>query len=224
MKNLLALLLCLGALALPALAQETPAAETETEVTETPALRLPAGTSVRLKLETAISTSSSKPGDAFYGRVTQSVLHQGKTVIPVGASVEGNVVRVSEPRRIKGRPTIELQPNLIVMPDGMRYQVHAVVVDTDPSTKTQVNDEGQIKGAGVNTRDKVEIAGGTGAGLTLGAIAGGPKGALIGATIGAGATVTRWLTKRKSAELPAGTEIVMELDRPLEMAVETARK
>jgi hypothetical protein len=224
MKKLLALLLCLGALALPALAQETPAAVTETEVAETPALRLPAGTSVSLKLETPISTSSSKPGDAFYGRVTQSVVHEGKIVIPVGASVEGNVVRVSEPRRIKGRPTIELQPNLIVMPDGSRYQIHAVVVDTDPSTKTQVNDEGQIKGGGVNTRDKVEIAAGTGAGLTLGAIVGGPKGALVGATIGAGATVTRWLTKRKSAELPAGTEIVMELDRPVEMSAETAGK
>ena len=112
MKKLLALLLCLGTLAVSAPAQETPA-----EVTETPALRLPAGTSVRLKLETPISTSTSKPGDAFYGRVTQSVLHEGKTVIPVGSSVEGNVVRVSEPRRIKGLPTIELRPNLIVMPD-----------------------------------------------------------------------------------------------------------
>ncbi len=219
MKKLLALLLCLGALAVSAPAQETPA-----EVPETPALRLPAGTSVRLKLETPISTSTSKPGDAFYGRVTQSVLHEGKTVIPVGSSVEGNVVRVSEPRRIKGLPTIELRPNLIVMPDGNRYQIHAVVVDTDPSTKTQVNEEGAIKGQGMNKRDKVEIGAGTGAGLTVGAMAGGGKGALVGAAIGAGATVTRWLTKRKSAELPAGSEIVMELDRPVDLAAETAGK
>jgi len=219
MKKLLALLLCLGALAVSAPAQETPA-----EVTETPALRLPAGTSVRLKLETPISTSTSKPGDAFYGRVTQSVLHEGKTVIPVGSSVEGNVVRVSEPRRIKGLPTIELRPNLIVMPDGNRYHIHAVVVDTDPSTKTDVNEEGAIKGQGMNKRDKVEIGAGTGAGLTVGAMAGGGKGALVGAAIGAGATVTRWLTKRKSAELPAGSEIVMELDRPVDLAAETAGK
>ncbi|MGH9554741.1 MAG: hypothetical protein ACRD2Y_02870 [Terriglobales bacterium] len=219
MKKLLALLLCLGVLTMALPAQETPA-----EVTETPALRLPAGTAVRLKLETPISTSASKPGDAFYGRVTQSVLHEGKTVIPVGASVEGNVVRVSEPRRIKGRPTIELRPNLIVMPDGTRYHINAVVVDTDPATKTQVNEEGQIKGEGLSKRDKLEIGAGAGAGLTVGALAGGSKGAFVGAAIGAGATVTRWLTKRKSAELPAGTEIVMELDRPVEMAAETAGK
>jgi hypothetical protein len=201
-----------------------PAQEAPAEVKETIALRLPAGTSVRLKLETPISTSTSKPGDAFYGRVTQSVMHEGKIVIPVGSSVEGNVVRVSEPRRIKGRPTIELRPNLVVMPDGNRYHINAVVVDTDPSTKTQVNEEGQIKGEGMNKRDKIEIGAGTGAGLTLGALAGGGKGAFVGAAIGAGATVTRWLTKRKSAELPAGTEIVMELDRPVDLAAETAGK
>ncbi|MCI0403220.1 MAG: hypothetical protein L0212_06815, partial [Acidobacteria bacterium] len=147
MKKLLVRLLCLSMLTIALPAQEPPA-----EGTETPALRLPAGTAVRLKLETPISTSTSKPGDAFYGRVTQSVVHEGKTVIPVGSSVEGNVARVSEPRRIKGRPTIELQPNLIVMPDGTRYHINAVVVDTDPATKTQVNEEGQIKGAGINTR------------------------------------------------------------------------
>ncbi len=219
MKKLLALLLCLGMLAVSAPAQETPA-----EVTETPTLRLPAGTPMHLKLETAISTSTAKAGDPFYGRLTQSVVHEGKTVIPVGSSVEGNVVRVSEPRRIKGRPTIELRPNLIVLPDGNRYHIYAVVVDTDPSSKTQVNEEGQIKGSGMNARDKVEIGAGTGAGLTVGALAGGGKGALIGATIGAGATVTRWLTKRKSAELPAGTEIVMELDRPVDLAADTVGK
>ena len=219
MKKLLVLLLCLGVLSVVLPAQETPA-----EVTEKAALRLPAGTAVRLKLETPLSTSTSKPGDAFYGRVTQSVLLERKTVIPVGASVEGSVVRVSEPRRIKGRPTIELRPNLVVMPDGNRYQINAVVVDTDPSTKTQVTEEGQIKGEGMNKRDKMEIGAGAGAGLTLGAIAGGGKGAFVGAALGAGATVTHWLTKRKSADLPAGTEIVMELDRPVDLAAESTGK
>jgi hypothetical protein len=220
MNKLLVLLLCLSMLTLALPAQETPAEVTE----ETPALRLPAGTAVRLKLETPISTSASKPGDPFYGRVTQTVMHEGKAVIPVGASVEGNIVRVSEPRRIKGRPTIELRPNLIVMPDGNRFHINAVVVDTDPASKTQVTEEGQIKGEGMSKRDKLEIGAGTGAGLTVGAIAGGGKGAFVGAVIGAGATVTHWLTKRKSAELPAGTEIVMELDRPVDLAAEATGK
>jgi len=40
---------------------------------------------------------------------------------------------------------------------------------------------------------------------------------LVGGTIGATATVAHWLGKRRSAMLPAGTELVMELSRPLAM-------
>jgi len=47
-------------------------------------------------------------------------------------------------------------------------------------------------------------------------IGGGP-GVLIGGAVGAGATTTRWLVKHRSAVLPAGTELMMELSRPMEM-------
>ncbi len=204
MKKLFAIAVCLGLSATLAVAQGTDGS-----------LSLPAGTGVRMKLETPISTATSKAGDAFAGRVTEPVALDGKTVIPVGASIEGYVVKVSEKRRIKGRPTIDLRPNMITMPNGDRYNMNAVVVDTDPATKTDVTDEGQIKGEGMSGRDKVEIAAGTGGGMTVGALAGGGKGALVGATIGAAATVTHWLTKRKTAELPAGTEIILELSRPM---------
>jgi hypothetical protein len=35
--------------------------------------------------------------------------------------------------------------------------------------------------------------------------------------VGATATVTHWLAKHRSAVLPAGTELTMELSRPLVM-------
>ncbi|MGH9581029.1 MAG: hypothetical protein ACRD2R_08550 [Terriglobales bacterium] len=213
MKRLFPIAVCFCLAATLAVAQST-----------NDSLSLPAGTGVRMKLETSISTATSKPGDAFAGRVTESVALNGKTVIPVGASIEGYVVKVSEHRRIKGRPTIDLRPNMITMPNGDRYNMNAVVVDTDPATHTDVNDEGQIKGQGMSGKDKVEIAAGTGAGLTVGAIAGGGKGALVGATIGAAATVTHWLTKRKSAELPPGTEIILELSRPMQMLADSEGK
>ena len=41
---------------------------------------------------------------------------------------------------------------------------------------------------------------------------------LLGAAIGAGATTIHWLTKHHSAVLPAGTELVMELSRPMVMS------
>jgi len=186
------------------------------------AVSLPAGTAVRMKLETPISTTTSKAGDTFSGRVTQAVVHEDKTVIPVGASVQGKVVRVSEPRRIKGKPTIELRPESVTMPDGSRFALNAVVVDTDPATDTEVDEEGRIKGKGRDGADNRNILIGTGGGATIGAIAGGGKGLLVGAAVGATAAVTYWLTKRKTAELVAGTEIIMELSRPMSMAAAEA--
>jgi hypothetical protein len=61
----------------------------------------------------------------------------------------------------------------------------------------------------------MEMAAGTGAGLGVGAAFAGGKGALVGAAVGATATAVRWLGKTKSADLPAGSEITMELGRPV---------
>jgi len=51
---------------------------------------------------------------------------------------------------------------------------------------------------------------------------GGGKGFLIGGAVGATVTVTHWLGKHRSAMLPAGTELVMELSRPMSMNVVVA--
>jgi hypothetical protein len=50
---------------------------------------LPTGTAVKMKLETTLATFSSKAGDPFSARVTEPVVVDGKTVIPIGATVEG---------------------------------------------------------------------------------------------------------------------------------------
>ena len=189
----------------------------EVQAPAAPALSLPTGTGIKMKLETPLSTRSSKAGDTFAGRVTEAVMLNGKAVIPVGAAVQGRVVRVTDPRRIKGVPTLDLMPDEITMPDGTRYSIQAVVVDTN-AAHTNVNDEGAIKGPGHDKRDLLEMAVGTGAGVGVGAAVRGGKGALIGGAIGGGATVIHWLTRRHSADLPAGTEIVMELNRPMALS------
>ena len=58
---------------------------------------------------------------------------------------------------------------------------------------------------------------GTGGGMLIGGLAGGGKGFLIGGAVGATVTVAHWLGKHRSAMLPAGTELVMELSRPMTM-------
>ncbi len=185
-------------------------------------LSLPAGTAVKIKLENTLATFSSKQGDTFSGRVTEPVTLAGKTVIPMGATVQGSVGRVTEPRRVQGRPTIALFPHTIILPDGARYNLNATVVDTNLRNGTDVNEEGEFKGRARDRSDNVELAAGTAGAGVIGALAGGGKGFLVGAAIGAGATTIHWLTKHHSAMLPAGTELVMELSRPMQMSAATS--
>jgi hypothetical protein len=181
---------------------------------------VPEGTPLKVKLGTTISTFSSKVGDPFQAKVTEPVVLDGKTVIPVGATVEGRVTKVNEPRRIKGKPTIALFPEHLVMADGQRIMLNAVLVDTD-IRGADVNDEGQFKGSGHDRNDQIEIAAGTGGGMLAGGLIGGGPGVLIGGAIGAGATTTHWLVQRHSAVLPSGTGLVLELSRPMTMSTAT---
>ena len=179
---------------------------------------LPAGTGMRLKLETPLSTHRSKVGDVFTARVSEAVVVNGQTMVPVGASITGRVTKVSEPRRIAGKPTIAVLPYRIVMPNGNQFLITATIVDTAKSSGTTVDDEGRIKGAGRTGRDAVEMAAGGGTGAVIGVLAAGAKGLFLGGGIGLGAVAAYWLTKRHSAELPTGTEITLELNRAVIMS------
>jgi len=185
------------------------------------ALSVPEGTPLKVKLQTTISTFSSKVGDPFQGKLTDPVVIDGKMMIPAGATVEGRVTRLNEPRRIKVKPTIGIFPEHIILPDGQRFMLNAFLVDTD-IPGTDVNEEGQFKGTGHERRDQIEVAGGAGAGMLLGGLIGGGPGVLIGGAVGAGATTTHWLVQRRSAVLPSGTGLVLELSRPMTMSTMAA--
>jgi hypothetical protein len=183
---------------------------------------VPAGTALKVKLETTLSTFSNKTGDPFSGRVTEPVVIAGRTVIPVGATVQGRVTKVNEPRRIAGKPTIGIFPETLVMPNGERFMLNAPLVDTSLRSGTDVNTEGQFKGSGRDGKDLTEIGMGTGGGMLVGGLIGGGKGLLIGGTIGATATVAHWLGKHRSAALPSGTELTLELSRPMNLSPEVS--
>lgn len=201
---------------------QTADVETEEAVAtaaEHPLPALPIGTAVKMRLETALSTTTNKAGDRFAGRVIEDVAFKGKTVIPVGSSIHGRVVRVTEQRRYKGLPTLELHPDQVTLPNGDKFIFDAVVADTGVGSKTSVDDEGRIRGQGANGRDKMEVAAGTASGAGMGAlIARSGTGTLVGAAIGGGAAVIYWLSKYKTASLAPGTEIIMELSRPMSMS------
>ena len=185
-------------------------------------ISVPAGTPLKVKLETTLSTFSNKEGDPFTGKVMDAVMLAGKTVIPAGATVQGRVSKVSEPRRIAGKPTIGLFPETLILPNGEHFMLNAPVVDTNLGRGTDVNEEGQFKGSGHDRKTLVEVGAGTGGGMLVGGLIGGGPGLVIGGAVGAGATVTHWLVKHRSAVLPSGTELTLELSRPLVLSTQAS--
>ena len=183
---------------------------------------IPAGTALMVKLETTLATFSNKPGDPFQARLTQPVVLNGRTLIPAGATVEGRVTKVTEPRRISGKPTLGILPEAVVLPTGERLFLDATLVDTNLRGGTDVNNEGEFKGSGHDRRDEIETGGGTAGGMLIGGLIGGPPGILIGGVVGAGSTGVHWLSKHRSATLMAGTELTLELNRPLAMTAAVA--
>lgn len=183
---------------------------------QTPA-PVPAGTALMVRLDTTLATFSNKAGDPFAGKLTQPVVINGQTVIPAGATVEGRVTKVSEPRRISGKPSIGILPEAVIMPTGERYYLDATLTDTN-IPGTDVSSEGQFKGSGHERRDTLEQGGGTAGGMLIGGLAGGPVGIVVGGAIGGGAATVHWLAKHRSAIMPAGTQLTLELNRPLTMS------
>jgi hypothetical protein len=182
---------------------------------------VPAGTALMVRLDTTLATFSNRAGDPFQGKLTQPVVVNGNTVIPVGATIEGRVTKVSEPRRISVNPTIAILPEAVILPSGERYFLDATLTDTN-IPGSDVSTEGQFKGSGHDRRDQLEVGGGAAGGMLVGGLIGGGPGILIGGAVGATSTTVHWLAKHRSATLPAGTQLTLELNRPLTMGAPAA--
>jgi len=177
---------------------------------------VPAGTALMVRLDTTLATFSNRVGDPFQAKITQPVVVNGATLIPAGATIEGRITKISEPRRISGKPTIGILPEAVILPTGERYFLDATLTDTN-IPGSDVSSEGQFKGTGHDRRDQLEVGGGTAGGMLVGGLIGGGPGVLIGGAVGAGSTTVHWLSKHRSATLPAGTQLTLELNRPLTM-------
>jgi hypothetical protein len=182
---------------------------------------VPAGTALMVRLDTTLATFSNKAGDPFQGKLSQAVVLNGKTLLPAGTTVEGRVTKVSEPRRISGKPSIGILPEAVILPTGERYFLDATLIDTN-LPGTDVSSEGQFKGSGHDRRDTLEAGGGAAGGMLVGGLIGGGPGVLIGGAVGAGSATVHWLAKHRSATLPAGTELTLELNRPMAMTAAVA--
>jgi hypothetical protein len=184
---------------------------------------LPAGTQLQVVLETYLNTKDSKSGDPFRARLVMPVFVYEQEVLPVGGIVEGTVARVQGPGRVAGKAEMQLRPEKITLPSGEVLPLSATITGGSAGENTTVDSqEGTIQGSGKDGMDVRGTAGGATTGAVLGAVVANESGASIGtgAAIGAGAVVAvvllhQLFKKGHEAELPAGSEITLALNRPL---------
>jgi hypothetical protein len=178
---------------------------------------LPESTILRARLVGDISTITTRQGSHFIAMLSKNVEHDGKVILPMGASLEGRVTEIRSGRRISGGAAIHLQPETVTLPDGTLYHLNGQIIDVDSGHSARVNSEGTIVGGNHTARTAATFGLATGTGLVAGAALGGGVGAAVGAGVGAGAATIIWLKEDRQQTLPDGTELVFTLNSPMDL-------
>lgn len=169
---------------------------------------LPAGTTLRLELQSAIASDTSSVEDTVRASLRQPVSIDGNTVLPTGTEVVGNVTSVERSGRVKGRARIAYRFNSIDY-SGERYDIR---------TNTLSHQAEATKG-----EDATKIGIGAGAGAAIGALLGGGDGAAKGAAIGGGAgTGVVLATRGKEVRLGPGADVTARLTAPVTVRVKVS--
>jgi hypothetical protein len=166
-------------------------------------MTVPGGTALELTLETPVSSDQSKAEDTVRAHVTRPVVIDGMTAIPAGAQAMGTVVEASPSGRVKGRATVTISFNRVIVANTPYTIKTARIMREAEATKGE-----DVKKVGI----------GAGAGAVIGAIAGGKKGAVIGTAVGAGAGTGAVLaTKGKEIGLGAGATVRTTIQEPVKI-------
>jgi len=166
-----------------------------------PPIVVPAGTTVTVRLGSAVGSKISSPGESFTATVASAVTVDGNTAIPQGVPARGTIVDAKPLGKFKGGASLELRLTSITI-NGT-----ATSVTTAAVSRTE-------KGKGKRTA--VLAGGGTAFGAIVGGLAGGGKGAAIGALAGGGAgTAGAAYTGNKDIVFPAESALSFRLTAPL---------
>lgn len=170
---------------------------------------VPDGISMKIRLNTEISTKTNREGDKF----TAVVLDPSDYAEAV---IEGHIATLNKSGKATGKTELALAFDTIRLRDGRgsRFAGQVEKVYQTESVKT-VDEEGNVETSS-RTKDTATrgVAGGA-LGAIIGGIAGGGKGAAIGAILGAGVGAGSVLVQDgKTLILEPGTEILIRTAAP----------
>jgi hypothetical protein len=165
-------------------------------------VRVPEGTEIQVRLEDRLSSETAQREDRFEATVARSVRIGDRMAIPAGTTVRGTVREVESAERLARSGRLELGFDSLVLDDGTRVDLRSRVVRLSESM------------------DKGETGKRAGLGALLGGILGGviegKEGAIIGVLVGGTGAVVA--SRGEEVELPAGTMLTLELERPVVVA------
>lgn len=198
-----------------------PVIRRSTAVKRVPAVRsylVPSGQILRARINSTLSSKTSRVGDTFTANVTEPVYSEtGVIVIPTGSTLTGRVNSVQPPQK-SGKPgTIDVSFVALRTPNGTRRAINGTLTDLD-AKNAKSDSEGTTSGGKMNNRKLIFIGGGGAGGAILGGAIGGGKGALIGGILGAGGGfLGDRLTKGADAEVKSGTEFSVYLNQSVSL-------
>ncbi|SFS01558.1 hypothetical protein SAMN05421771_0590 [Granulicella pectinivorans] len=175
----------------PLAAQPAPSAPQPNTATISPVnVRVPAGTSLAIRINQHINVKTSHAGERFTGEVAEDVAGpDGGIVIPRGTHVDGVLDASHRRGHFKGASILELRLTTMTL-NGQQY-----ALDTHDIVRTK-------KGKG--KRSAAFIGGGAGLGMLVGGIATGGVGLVVGGLAGGGAgTAIAGMTGNRDIDIPA---------------------
>ena len=171
----------------------------------TRSISLPPGTPVAVVTSSLISTKTHNIGDTFEASLDKDIIDGNYVVARRGALVTGIVADSDPGGRVKGVATLSLKLNRLTLADGQEV---AIATDT-----YAVQAKSSVK------KDAAKVGIGAGIGAAIVAIAGGGKGAAIGAGVAARGHRAALATHGDPAQVASETSITFELTAPLEASI-----
>lgn len=176
-------------------------------------IELNAGMEMAVRLRDTLSTRRNERGDTFLVEAVNDVHSRGQLVITQGTAMQGSVVWVKRPGRIKGAAELKLRFEEILLGEGRRIPISASLVSVAKEGSRIEDGEGTVAGGRGNDAKTVGVS--TGVGVLIGILTGGKRGGVIGAGAGAAVGLGGVLIRRgPDLTLESDTILVIRFDRP----------
>ncbi len=161
-----------------------------------PPVTVPAKTMLTVLLSQAIDVDAAQAGMTYKALLDDPVMLEGRVIIPRGAAVTLQSVKVEQAGKMKGADKITLKANSFAF-GGRKYDI--------------VTSQVEQKGGGEGKKTGRKLIGGAGLSAVVGGIAGGGSGAAIGAAVGAAGGAVMASQGTEHLKLPAETRLQFQL-------------